>query len=259
VNGRDVHSTLREMQGHLFDPRVLGAAAVVAAILGFSGPFGTYDLLALVPRLLYWTAIVALTYATGYLVTMLAGPPIASRIAWPALRVAAVGLCIGPPVTAIVIAINVATFGAGGAIGWLPLLAYSTLVAIGVTAIAEIIGERAPAGSAAAEAAPGPPPILERLPHPQRGPLVAISVADHYVEVTTTRGRAMVLMRFSDALREVGDTKGVQLHRSHWVALEAVARVVRAEGRVLVELRDGRRLPVSRGFLPAVKAAGLVV
>ena len=32
----------------------------------------------------------------------------------------------------------------------------------------------------------------------------------------------------------------------------------RTEGRVAVELADGRRLPVSRGYLPAARAAGLL-
>lgn len=43
------------------------------------------------------------------------------------------------------------------------------------------------------------------------------------------------------------------------VALEAVERVIRSEGKVAVELPGGERLAVSRGFLPAAREAGLVV
>ena len=66
-------------------------------------------------------------------------------------------------------------------------------------------------------------------------------------------------MRLGDAMREVGETRGVQVHRSHWVAIEAVTRVTRVGGKVTVELSNGTAVPVSRGYLPGVKAAGLVV
>jgi DNA-binding LytR/AlgR family response regulator len=104
-----------------------------------------------------------------------------------------------------------------------------------------------------------PPPILERIPHPQRGALMALSVQDHYVEVVTEKGTSLVLMRLSDAIKETGAVAGLQIHRSHWVARDAVKRVIRTDGKVSLELRSGIRLPVSRGYLDAVKAAGLLV
>ena len=35
-----------------------------------------------------------------------------------------------------------------------------------------------------------------------------MSMQDHYVEVTTTRGTEMVLMRFSDAIKDVAPVDG---------------------------------------------------
>ncbi|RYE08124.1 MAG: LytTR family transcriptional regulator [Hyphomicrobiales bacterium] len=55
-----------------------------------------------------------------------------------------------------------------------------------------------------------------------------------------------------------GEIEGLQIHRSHWVARDAVVKAVRAEGKLLVELSNGMRLPVSRGFAAKAKAAGLV-
>jgi DNA-binding LytR/AlgR family response regulator len=104
-----------------------------------------------------------------------------------------------------------------------------------------------------------PPLILERVPLPARGALWALVVQDHYVEVVTERGRTLVLMRLGDAIREVGKVEGVQIHRSHWVALDAVKRVVKTDGKVAVALPDGRRLGVSRGYMAAAREAGLVV
>jgi len=64
-------------------------------------------------------------------------------------------------------------------------------------------------------------------------------------------------MRLADAMRETGAIPGLQIHRSHWVARDAVVRTHRADGKLLLELSNGMRLPVSRGFLPQVREAGL--
>jgi DNA-binding LytR/AlgR family response regulator len=76
--------------------------------------------------------------------------------------------------------------------------------------------------------------------------------------VTTTAGRALVLLRLSDAIAEAEGVPGLQIHRSHWVTLAAVARVRRDGARVLLVLKDGRELPVSRTFMPQARLAGLL-
>ena len=82
-------------------------------------------------------------------------------------------------------------------------------------------------------------------------------VEDHYVDIVTDKGKTLVLMRLADAMREAAAIPGLQIHRSHWVARDAVVRTQRADGKLSLELSNGLRLPVSRGFLPAVKEAGL--
>lgn len=260
VNSALLQSTLREMQRHFTDPRVLGSMAVIGAILGFSGPFGTFQYLDTVPRVIYWLATVVVTYGVGFLVGNLTTTALRRRFASPAPRIIFMGLLIGPPVTLAVFAINIATFGLGGfqPIDSLTLFLNCTLIAMGVSAISEIIEasiRKGAPGTAPASA----PAILERLPVQLRGPLVSLSVQDHYVEVATAKGKSLVLMRLGDAIREVGETRGIQVHRSHWVALDAVARVNRAGGKVTVELSNGTSVPVSRGYMPAAKDAGLVV
>jgi len=97
------------------------------------------------------------------------------------------------------------------------------------------------------------------VPLRQRSRLIALIVEDHYVDIVTDKGKTLVLMRLADAMREAAPVPGLQIHRSHWVALDAVVRAQRSEGKVMLELSNGMRLPVSRGFLPAAKDAGLVV
>lgn len=75
---------------------------------------------------------------------------------------------------------------------------------------------------AAAEAGPIGTPLLRRLPPDLRGALIRLSMNDHYVEVETAKGATLVLLRFADALNELGDADGLQVHRSHWVARTAV-------------------------------------
>lgn len=264
MNSALLQSTLREMQRHFTDARVLASMAVIGAILGFSGPFGTFQYFETVPRVIYWLAIVVATYAVGFLVGNLTTKALRDRFASPAPRIVLMGIITGVPITLVVLLVNLLAFGPAGfqPIDGLTLLLNCVIIAMGVTAISEIIQvsvTRAQVTAAVGTAAPEAPPILERLPIHLRGSLVALSVQDHYVEVATAKGKSLILMRLGDAIREVGGTRGVQVHRSHCVALEAVSRVNRAGGKVTVELSNGASVPVSRGYLPAAKEAGLVV
>ena len=69
------------------------------------------------------------------------------------------------------------------------------------------------------------------------------------MRVTTDRGSVMILIRFSDAVRELAGHPGAQVHRSHWVASGQAKRILREKNRTMIELVDGRRLPVSRPYL----------
>lgn len=254
VDDGGLHSALREMRVHMGDPRVIGGLGIAALVLGFSGPFGTFADLETVPRLIYWAAIVVATNGMGCAAAVVLGRLLGDRLKNRAARVIALGLLMGPLVTGAVLIVNSVAFGEA-AIDIVTLWFNCTLVSTAVMTAAEILPRPA---TPTATAAPRPPPILERVPLPQRGRLLTLSVADHYVEIATDRGKALVLMRLSDAIREIGSVKGLQIHRSHWVALAAVKRSVRAEGKLWLELTDGRRLPVSRSFVDAARSAGLV-
>ncbi|MCB1383384.1 MAG: LytTR family transcriptional regulator DNA-binding domain-containing protein [Notoacmeibacter sp.] len=127
-------------------------------------------------------------------------------------------------------------------------------------------GENAPAGTGdiALASHPGPqspaaaprPALLDRLPGSKRGPLIRLEVQDHYVLVVTAKGREMLLMRLADAIRETEPVDGLQVHRSHWVARDGVADVIREtgkNGRTLLRTTDGAEIPVSRGNVAGVK------
>ena len=95
--------------------------------------------------------------------------------------------------------------------------------------------------------------FLDRLP-PQLGTaLISLTAQDHYVEVTTAKGRALIHMRLSDAIEELDDYPGHQIHRSHWISGHAFAGTSRENGKLMAHLADGRTLPVSRSFAPQVR------
>ena len=237
-------------------PVTLAALAGIGGLLGLAGPFGTDTLLPLLPRTGYWLFLACATYGAGLAVSLAPGPGLAKRSA--ALRIAVTGGATSVAVCAVVLGTNFAVFGwwpdRGDWPVFLPTLVAMTLI---ITALLDYVGTQR-AQTAPPTDAPQPPAILDRLPLDKRGALVSLSVEDHYVRVRTVRGEEMLLMRLSDAIREVGDTPGAQVHRSHWVAFGQV-RAARREGdRGILTLTTGPEIPVSRANMPRIREAGLL-
>ncbi len=90
------------------------------------------------------------------------------------------------------------------------------------------------------------PDFMKRLSPRVSGQLWALSAERHYVRVTTEAGEELLLMRFTDAVAQCETMNGLLVHRSHWVHHAGVAMVRRENGKISVELNNGKRLPVSR-------------
>lgn len=103
------------------------------------------------------------------------------------------------------------------------------------------------------------PALVRRLEHQlQSARIIRLSMQDHYVEVHTDAGSQLILMRMSDAITELDGIEGLQVHRSHWVALDAVTGSKREKGRIYLVTRDGGAVPVSRSHAATVREFGLV-
>src|SRR5690606_15189181 len=107
-------------------------------------------------------------------------------------------------------------FGRGYSDTPLPHVARRVLMITGVmTAIAMMLERR----GAAPERTPDPPRFLTRLPHRLKGAAIrAVEAEDHYLRVHTDQGSDLILMRLSDAVKELEGLDGAQTHRSWWVA-----------------------------------------
>ena len=281
-----LHSTLREMQVLLFAPRFWGALVAVSAILGLTGPFGTYQQLELLPRFAYWLALALVTFVAGYLAMRLTLGMLFGNAGPQPVRTVVAGIAAGVPVTLVVLLFNHALFGGpvplaadvaklfvncsliAAAVSFLSILAgrgARDVATSGAAPVAEATGNNTKQGPPDRSPPSGSPPLqstrsplVDRLPHAIRGKLAYLSMQDHYVEVHTDRGSTLVLMRLADAIREAGDIPGLRIHRSHWVALDAVTGSRRNDGKLFLKLGESVLLPVSRSYVDAVRKAGLI-
>lgn len=242
--------------------KVLAVLLGVSVILGLAGPFGTSAFMRTGPLLVYWAIITFSTFAAGTFVAAWAANFCRVRgiSEWGMIAITSLGT--GVVVIFIVIAINWAGLGLPPTdpsyLGTLGISTFATAAIIALMMYYFDLSERPTDGEAEESTTSKTPRLLERLPFDKRGALISMSVSDHYVEVTTIRGNELILMRLSDAILETEGTSGMQVHRSHWVALDQVASARRSDGKVVLTMRDGRDIPVSRSYVPAVKEAGLL-
>ncbi|RPE71888.1 LytTR family transcriptional regulator [Pacificibacter maritimus] len=263
-----LHLAMREMHRFMRGQKAQAALIATGILVGLAGPFGTESAMRLAPRVLYWLVVVQVTFASGTLVSAyIANTHMARRLpGWASAALA--GLLIGLVVSIEIFAFNWAIFNISPfeQSYFLPLFINTLVVSVVVRmAIAVVLNEQpAPHKTSAPIAQPNPDsgpapqdtPLLARLPFDKRGAIISLSVKDHYVDVTTTSGTEMILIRLADAIREAGD--GFQVHRSHWVAREHVTAVRRDGAKAVIKTSDGRDIPVSRTYVPVLKEAGFL-
>lgn len=256
MNSPFLQSALRELLVFLRSARFWATFVAVVLIFWVTGPYGTAERLAAVPRLGFWFVQHAVAWSLAVVIIVLVDTALQPRVRSLAARMAVGTVAAGIPVGLATEAISLLTFGgaptlsalAGGIASGLVLSAlFCTLTYLTMSS------RQAAALSGALQPELAEAPLLRRMKPENRGSILHMTVADHYTQVTTSRGRELILLRFSDALEEVGDTRGLQVHRSHFVADTHVARLLRADGRLAVVLRDGTEIPVSRSRAEAVR------
>ena len=257
--------TMREI-AVIFDPeRKLFLNFGVTFLAIVAGPFGTYDAMVLWERTIFWTldilgaaAIIApITHIFYHSKLMVFIPSILRFM---------LGVTLGALPASAYITVLYSTVGSGFTINVpFPLLFLQVTVFSIILLLVEFVLWPLVFGSAGPripQTVPAPmmdgmnepdrqgAALLTRLPEKFRnGEIISISMQDHYAEITTTEGQALILMRLNDAIDLVRGCPGARIHRSHWVARKYVARVVRNDRSMDVLLIDGRRLPIGNTFL----------
>ena len=259
---QELLSTIRETRGVL---SLTGQGVVLVCLVGlfaFMGPFGTYDTLDPLQRTGYWMLTLGVNWLVCGSVTMLMLRSM-NTASWRqrAVAVACVSLLAAVPGTAVVFTAEAFFRPAYMAAGQLfTIYAAVAVLMLTISGLVVTVGNRrgSMAGKTSKEsAAAAAERFLDRLPEKTGRDLVCLKMADHYVEVFTTSGSTLLLMRFADAVAELGGADGLRVHRSHWVACKHVGGALRRNGRTILRLTGGHEVPVSRGYLAEVRAAGL--
>ena len=224
---------------------------LVSGLCAISGPFGTQEGMGFAGRLIYWGTVVGGSILGSRLINHLSLQKRWQNIAaWTLFAMAIAGGVYA--FDALFLGQN----GRGSSFIYLFAIVGATVLVVHAMlwlAVQYVPRSGAPVDTALATAAR----FQRRLPLETRGPLVRIEAQDHYLNVITTKGSAMILMRLSEAVEELEDADGLQTHRSHWVSLDAVTSHRRADGRDSLMMSDGAEVPLARTRRDAAKAAGL--
>lgn len=244
---------------------VLGLAIVLAVI----GPFGTYNQMGLGTRLVYFIIIGVVNWAQVILLAAWFGT-LEPVDRWPVtLRMTIAGALAAIPNTVEVMLVH----------SWLAypipwqaapfiypenaLLTIAISVPVGLI-LEERLRARADAELERVAALPQDdskserPDFFRRIPPVLGRELLALQMEDHYLRIHTALGSDLILLRLRDALSELGPERGLQVHRSWWVAREAVASAERDGQRLHLVLRNGMKVPVSKSFREQAREAGLL-
>jgi hypothetical protein len=236
----------------------------IGTILGLAGPFGSAAMPPAV-RLLFWVGFVVAGYAIFR--------PVSAVSRWAAAETAM------PLWLAVILATVVASLPLTGLLAYalgvlrppgswfgsrFPIL-YGQVATVGIAIhllMMTVFRRAAPAEAPVAESRPEAPPapaptpslFLRRLPPRLGRDLLLLEMQDHYVRAETALGSTLLLMRFRDAVEELG-ASGMQVHRSWWVAFAAMEALEREGRSARLRLKGGGTVPVSRACLSDVRAA----
>lgn len=253
------HEKLRRL---LVDLACMGVIGVVLALIG---PFGSFqDPLPL--RLIVWLGFAYVGYALYAPIDGLA-QRVAPQLDLPVWAVRFVGVMIASiPMSIIVWVLPRLPDRLSWPDAETALTQYLYVAVIGgmITVLFTILqrgkieqagqGENASAISSTPAAAQ--PRFVDRLPPALGTDLLALEMEDHYVRAHTSLGSDLVLMRLGDAMAELENVDGLQIHRSWWVARDAVDAVKRDGRNLRLLLSNGLEAPVSRSRANDLKAAG---
>jgi DNA-binding LytR/AlgR family response regulator len=264
VNNRLLQSTLREMHILGRSPRLWLTFGAVVLLFAVTGPYGSAERLAFLPRFAYWLLLHAGAWFFALSFAVLADVLLSTRLDNMFLRMLAGSAVATFPIGLVIGLLEWSWFGEP--LTWSRYL-YGLPTILPLSAIFCVISYLAMSGDSASDPRPElelphmPEPMVERIDIPllqrldpaNRGRLQHISVEDHYSRIRTSRGSELILLRFADAIRETGTAKGLQVHRSHWVAYDFVEGFHSANGKLLLQLKDGSAVPVSRTYADTVR------
>lgn len=237
---------------------ILQIALVILAfgfVFSILGVYGSHQLPFYI-RFIFWTV----TMATGILATIAIMPVLVKRMMreqHPVAHVAVAALLSSIPVTLVITFFN-PTFNFNSSFKvWGLQFGYVLIVSLIVGGIGYPFLKKIGAyGDIEASVDTDVDVFLKRLPLKfQSAELYGFSAEDHYLRVYTSKGEALILLRFADAMRDVSNAEGLQVHRSWWIMKSGVVDTRIEAGKRLLILKSETKVPVSRTYLKNAKQA----
>lgn len=258
---------------------VLGTGVGIG-LAWLGGPFGTWEQMGAPQRLVYWTlailpASVLQVWLSCVVRRLIGGRPLAAGVL--------AGAAGAVPAWGVVVALEAAS-GLAQPMTPAELFPLVVVPVVAVTVLVNLLlgpqlpqapgqapvpvpvpvpGQAAGPVPDAAEPAPGPAlaaapdgeGLFDRLPERLGREVICLNAQGHYLEVTTRRGRTLILMPISRAVADLDGVPGMRVHRSWWVDLRQVKRRRTVSGRVELVLTTGQVVPVARSLGRELRAA----
>lgn len=243
----------------VYPPRTLAITLVVTLIVWFAGPIGTFEAMHPVFRLIYWGGLIFGSVPVAHSFRRTVTRRLGNLSAPVSALVTAAGFsCVYTPVVYIT-TLLAARYDLATMVPWWTMWEGTFLAVAGAYVVRALLIEQDQKAAATASVPhPAGPRLLQRIDRALHGRLVSISVRDHYVDVRTEAGQTSLLMRFSDAMAETEGVEGAQVHRSHWVAWDAVEAVERQGSNLILRMAHGAPIPVSRNHREKLGDRGLI-
>lgn len=224
-------------------------SAVAGVFLSILAPLGT-DQISLPLRVLFWVSLCLAGGMGAAVSNLFIKIRFEALSPWPCALIQSVGATLF--VSVFLFPLNV--FANGGQLPSIKtvilVLFYIWVISMAISSIGALLSRQQQPPNI-----PASPSIFERLaPNLRSAEIYALSGEDHYVRIVTSKGEELVLMRLSDAIKEVAPVQGLSPHRSWWVAENGIEKITKSK----ITLKTGLIAPISRNGLKTVRQAGWI-
>lgn len=238
----------------------LAILVIVSFLCAATGPFGSYADHGFLKRLVYWTLVTAASIVIGRACSLVVRRLLPKKrlMLEMLLLTGLMTVFFTPPLW-----LMTQWFTASSALEGPKLLKmgyYVAAISLCVGLLRQLVSELQRAGYLGSRAAnlSERPRLIRRLSKEFKGPILRLSVRDHFVDVISSSNSETIRMRFADAIDEMDTVAGHCTHRSHWVAENAIVGARRNGGKVYLELVNGDQVPVSRKYRAQLKDVGII-
>ncbi len=245
---------MKQAFNHIEWPRLLVILMAAVLLSTFIGPFNTYQTMSAGKRFAFWLALIGGCglFAHVTILYVLMHPRLAQL---PRLvRLLAGSSVVSFPGLGVFLIVDYSFRDRVHGFDhyfflWLTVLVFTSIIAY----LNFMLPYNLPEADSQDDIANNSARFMQRLPEHLGNKLISLSMNDHYVEVTTSKGSQMLHLKFSQAMEELANYPGIQIHRSHWIAKDALHSIEYYNRTMLAVTSDNRKIPVSSPYRRSVK------